>query len=53
MTRVQICIELDEDDAKEVLKHVHHLWRFDVHLESMQDEKVARNSQARATSKIG
>lgn len=36
-------IQLDEDDTKEVLKHVHHLWRFDVHLESMQDEKVAQN----------
>ncbi len=36
-------IQLDEDDAKEVLKHVHHLWRFDVHLESMQDETVAQN----------
>ena len=36
-------IQLDEDDAKEVLKHVHDLWRFDVHLESFQDEKVAQN----------
>ena len=36
-------IQLEEDDAKEVLKHVHHLWRFDVHLESMQDEKLAQN----------
>ncbi|MDH3532431.1 MAG: SpoVR family protein [Gammaproteobacteria bacterium] len=35
-------IPLDEDDAKEVLKHVHHLWRFDVHLESIRDEKVHR-----------
>ena len=30
-------IPLAEDDAKEVIKHWHHLWRFDVHLESMQD----------------
>ncbi|MDX1515595.1 MAG: SpoVR family protein [Woeseiaceae bacterium] len=35
-------IPLDDDDAKEVLKHLHHLWRFDVHLESMRDDKVHR-----------
>lgn len=35
-------IALDEDDAKEVLKHVHRLWQFDVHLESMRDDKVHR-----------
>jgi len=35
-------IALDENDAKEVLKHVHRLWQFDVHLESMRDEKVHR-----------
>jgi stage V sporulation protein R len=33
-------IPLDEDDAKEVLKHVHRLWRFDVHLESIRGEKA-------------
>ena len=33
-------IPLDDDDAKEVMKHMHHLWRFDVHLESMQEETV-------------
>ena len=33
-------IPLDEYNAKEVMKHLHHLWRFDVHLESMQDESV-------------
>ncbi len=33
-------IPLAEDDAKEVIKHLHHLWRFDVHLESMQDDSV-------------
>jgi stage V sporulation protein R len=33
-------IPLDEDDAKEVMKHVHRLWRFDVHLESVQDDKA-------------
>ncbi|MDH3373758.1 MAG: SpoVR family protein [Gammaproteobacteria bacterium] len=35
-------IPLDEDDAKEVMKHVHRLWQFDVHLESVRDEKVHR-----------
>ena len=25
---------------KEVLKHLHKLWRFDVKLESIQDDKV-------------
>ncbi len=35
-------IPLDEDDAKEVLKHVHRLWGFDVHLESLRDDKVHR-----------
>ena len=35
-------IALDEDDAKEVLKHVHRLWQFDVHLESMRAETVHR-----------
>ena len=35
-------IPLDEDDAKEVLKHVHRLWRFDVHLESMRNDTVHR-----------
>jgi len=33
-------IPLSEDDAKEVMKHLHHLWRFDVHLETMQEESV-------------
>ncbi len=28
-------IPLDESDAKEVMKHVHRLWHFDVHLESV------------------
>lgn len=35
-------IPLDEDDAKEVLKHIHHLWRFDVHLESVRNEAAHR-----------
>ena len=35
-------IPLAEDDAKEVIKHLHHLWRFDVHLESMQDDTITK-----------
>ena len=35
-------IPLDEDDTKETLKHLHHLWRFDVHLESLRDDKLHR-----------
>ncbi|HET6629541.1 MAG TPA: SpoVR family protein, partial [Woeseiaceae bacterium] len=33
-------IPLDKEDAKSVMKHLHSLWRFDVHLESIQDDKV-------------
>lgn len=33
-------VPLDEDDAREVMKHVHNLWRFDVHLESLNDDEV-------------
>jgi stage V sporulation protein R len=33
-------IPLDEDTTKEVTKHLHHLWRFDVHLETMREESV-------------
>jgi len=33
-------IPLSEDDAKEVMKHLHHLWHFDVHLETMLEESV-------------
>jgi len=36
----QNSVPLDEEDTKEVLKHVHRLWRFDVHLESLRDEKL-------------
>ena len=35
-------IPLEEGDAKEVLKHLHHLWRFDVHLESVHNGDVQR-----------
>jgi stage V sporulation protein R len=33
-------IPLDEDDVKAVMKHLHKLWHFDVHLESTQDGHV-------------
>ena len=33
-------IPLSEDDAKEVIKHMHHLWHFDVHLETMLEDSV-------------
>ncbi len=33
-------IPLAEDDAREVMKHLHHLWRFDVHLETVQEDTV-------------
>jgi spore cortex formation protein SpoVR/YcgB (stage V sporulation) len=33
-------IPLDKEDATEVLKHLHHLWRFDVKLESIQEDRV-------------
>lgn len=35
-------IPLDEDDAREVMKHVHRLWHFDVRLESVQDGKTTK-----------
>lgn len=36
-------IPLDEEDAREVMKHVHRLWQFDVRLESVQDGAVTRS----------
>jgi len=36
-------IPLDEDETKKVMKHVHRLWRFDVKLESIQDDEVTQN----------
>ena len=33
-------IPLQEDDASEVVKHLHHLWRFRVRLESIDDGNV-------------
>ena len=35
-------IPLDEHTALDVLKHFHRLWQFDVHLESMRDDKLHR-----------
>ena len=36
---------LDDDSCSEVLKHLHRLWGFDVHLESVSDGKVTRHWQ--------
>ena len=33
-------VPLEKEDATNVLKHLHHLWRFDVRLDSIQDEKI-------------
>ena len=33
-------IPLEKEDATDVLKHLHHLWRFDVRLDSIQEDKV-------------
>jgi stage V sporulation protein R len=33
-------VPLAKEDAKAVMKHLHSLWRFDVHLESTQNGKV-------------
>lgn len=31
---------LDDDSTKEVLKHIHRLWGFDVHLHSLRDNEI-------------
>ena len=31
-------IPLSEDSAKQVMKHLHHLWHFDVHLETVRED---------------
>ena len=36
-------VPLDNEDAKEVLKHLRHLWRFDVLLDSIQEGKVTNS----------
>ena len=36
-------IPLDEVETKAVLKHLHRLWRFDVHLDSVRDSKVTQS----------
>jgi len=33
-------IPLHEDETKQVVKHLHHLWRFDVHVQTVQDASV-------------
>lgn len=32
-----------DDSAGEVLKHLHRLWGFDVHLHSLQDDKITKS----------
>ena len=36
-------VPLHEEDAAEVLRHIHRLWGFDVHLETVYDDHVARS----------
>jgi spore cortex formation protein SpoVR/YcgB (stage V sporulation) len=36
-------IPLDKEDATEVLKHLHYLWRFDILLESIQEDRVTNS----------
>jgi len=36
-------IPLDNEDATDVLKHLHHLWQFDVHLDSIREDKVTQS----------
>jgi spore cortex formation protein SpoVR/YcgB (stage V sporulation) len=38
---------LEHESAEEVLKHLRALWKFDVHLESMQDDKVMESFHCR------
>ncbi len=33
---------LHESSAREVLKHLHHLWGFDVYLDSMENDRLVR-----------
>ncbi len=33
-------VPLEQEDAREVMKHLHRLWGFDVHLASIQDGKT-------------
>jgi stage V sporulation protein R len=34
-------VPLHSEDAREVAKHLHNLWQFDVHLHSIQDDKIS------------
>jgi stage V sporulation protein R len=38
-------VPLEEDTAKEVMRHLHRLWGFDTYLESVQDGKVTATYQ--------
>ena len=40
-----------DESAEEVLKHVHRLWGFDVHLHSMEDDKVEQSFHCPAQPK--
>ncbi len=34
---------LQENDSREVLRHLHRLWGFDIHLHSLQDDEVVQS----------
>ncbi len=34
---------LQEEDSREVLRHLHRLWGFDIHLHSLQDDEVVQS----------
>ncbi|HVL02443.1 MAG TPA: SpoVR family protein, partial [Dongiaceae bacterium] len=38
---------LEKESAEEVLKHLRRLWKFDVHLDSIQDEKITESFHCR------
>jgi spore cortex formation protein SpoVR/YcgB (stage V sporulation) len=46
-------IPLAAENAKEVTKHLHHLWRFDVRLESIQDGEVTTQFECNDESVSG
>lgn len=37
-------------DTHEVLKHLHHLWGFDIHLETYQQERMVKRISCPATT---
>ena len=36
-------VPLEDKDAKEVMRHLHRLWGFDTHLESVQDGEITQS----------